>query len=234
MVAVPTPPLVSACLPARDEEATVGTIVARIGRLDAVDEILVVDDGSVDGTAAAAARAGARVVPSWGTGKGAAMRTAVAAARGDVLVFCDADLVDFDPSWVTALLAPLLGGPGDVGFVKATYERAGEGGRVTELVARPLISLLFPELAGFDQPLAGEIAARRSVLESVTLADGYGVDLALLLDVVAAIGVDRCAQVDLGRKRHRNRPLAELGVQAREVLAVALERAGMLAPSAQR
>ncbi len=218
------PPTVSVCLPARDEAETVGTIVERIAPLAVVDEVVVVDDGSTDATARLAAAAGATVVPSGGTGKGAALWTAVQAAKGDLLVFCDADLVGFDPAFVERLVAPLLGDE-RIGFVKGRYERVGEGGRVTELVARPLIELLFPHLSVFDQPLAGEFAARRDVLEHVAFADGYGIDLGLLIDVVARIGLDRAVQVDLGVKRHRNRPLAELGVQAREVLRAALARA---------
>lgn len=218
-------PVVSVCLPARNEAETVGTIVARIVELDAVDEVVVVDDGSTDGTAWVAEEAGAAVVPADGSGKGAALATGLEAAKGDLLVFCDADLLDFDPRWVVRLLEPLVDRDSQVGFVKARYERAGEGGRVTELVARPVIDLLFPHLAGFSQPLAGEFAARRDVLEAVAFAPGYGVDLALLIDVVGLIGVERTAQVDLGVKRHRNRPLAELRVQARQVLEAALARA---------
>lgn len=216
--------LVSVCLPARNEAATVGAIVERIVPLELVDEVVVVDDGSTDGTGRVAEAAGATVVSCEGAGKGASLRTGLDAAKGDILVFCDADLLDFDPGWVLALLAPLVA-DGRIGYVKGRYERVGEGGRVTELVARPIIDLLFPHLAAFDQPLAGEFAARRDVLEPLAFAPGYGVDIALLIDVVAAIGIDRTAQVDLGAKRHRNRPLRELRVQAREVLEAALARA---------
>ena len=215
--------LVSVCLPARNEVATVGAIVERTVALDVVDEVVVIDDASTDGTARVAEAAGATVLPCDGAGKGAALWTGVQAAKGDLLVFCDADLVDFDPAFVLGLLAPLQA-DARIGFVKGHYERLGEGGRVTELVARPVIDLLFPHLAGFAQPLAGEFAARREVLEALTFAPGYGVDIALLIDVVAAIGLDRTAQVDLGVKRHRNRPLSELRVQAREVLEAALAR----------
>ncbi|MGH9281903.1 MAG: hypothetical protein ACRD0S_03085, partial [Acidimicrobiales bacterium] len=117
-------------------------------------------------------------------------------------------------------------------FVKARYERpldgrAGEGGRVTELLAKPLLRTLFPELAGFAQPLAGECAAPRQVLEGVAFVGGYGVDIGLLIDVARRVGVDAMAQVDLGRRDHRNRPLAELGPQAELVLRTALARAGL-------
>lgn len=233
---------VSVCLPAKDEQDTVGTIVERICGLAVVDEVLVVDDGSTDATFAFAASAGATVVrtgevlPDWGpgTGKGEALWTAVAAAKGELLVFCDADLRDFDPSFVTGLLGPLLT-DATIGFVKGTYERPHDGGRVTELVARPLVSVLFPHLAGFGQPLGGEFAGTRAVLELVPFVQGYGVDLALLVDVAAGIGLDAMAQVDLGRRVHRNRPLSELRPQAEAVLRAALHRAGLSSePIAQR
>jgi len=182
---------VSVCLPARDEEATVGPIVATIVRelvegMGVVDEVVVVDDGSTDATAAVAAAAGAVVVAAGdvlagvgpGTGKGEALWKSLYVATGDVLVFCDADLRDFDPAFVTGLIGPLAL-RGDVGFVKGFYERPVGGGRVTELVARPMIGLFFPELAAIRQPLGGEFAARREVLERVPFVQGYGVDLAL-------------------------------------------------------
>lgn len=217
---------VSVCLPARDEAATVGAIVSTIvGLGELVDEVLVVDDGSSDGTGDVAAAAGASVVPGPARGKGAALRAGLDRSKGDVVVFCDADVRAFDAAFVTGLLGPLLTDE-SIGFVKGRYARPGDGGRVTELVARPLIRLRFPELAGFDQPLAGEVAGRRNVLEQVEFEPGYGVDLALLIDVIELIGLDAVAQVDLGRRVHRNRSLAELGPQAEAVLAAGLARAG--------
>ncbi len=236
--------VVSLCLPARDEAATVGAIVDRVRRelveqVPLVDEVLVVDDGSVDATARVAAEAGARVVATSevlsgcgpGQGKGEALWKALGAARGDLLAFCDADLREFDPAFVTGLLGPLLSDPG-IGFVKGFYDRplegvSGTGGRVTELVARPLLALLFPHLAGIVQPLAGEFAARREVLEQVPFVQGYGVDLGLLIDVCARFGTDALGQVDLGSRTHRNRPLDQLGPQALAVLRTALDRAGV-------
>ncbi len=239
MAPIPVLGRVSVCLPARDEEATVGPIVAAVvrelvERRGVVDEVVVIDDGSTDGTAAAAAAAGAvvaaadDVLPSVGpgTGKGEALWKALHVACGDLLVFLDADLLRFDPDFVTGLLAPLARDP-DVGLVKGYYERPGGGGRVTELVARPMIRLFFPELAFVRQPLGGEFAARREVLEQVPFVQGYGVDLALLVDVAARFGAGSIAQADLGVRTHRNRPLDELGAQATAVLRVALLRAGV-------
>ncbi|HEX2043786.1 MAG TPA: glucosyl-3-phosphoglycerate synthase [Acidimicrobiales bacterium] len=235
---------VSVCIPARDEEATIGPIVASLcsellDRAELVDEVLVVDDGSLDATATVAADAGATVLAAAdvlpgcgpGTGKGEALWKALGAAKGEVLAFCDADLREFDPQFVVGVLGPLLVDD-SVDFVKGFYRRpldgvVGEGGRVTELVARPVLNLLFPHLSTVAQPLAGEFAARRSVLEHVPFVRGYGVDLALLVDVAARSGVDAVAQVDLGTRTHRNRSLHELGPQAVAVLATALRRAGM-------
>ena len=235
---------VSLCLPARDEATTVGPIVEAVirdlvERVPLVDEVLVVDDGSVDATAEVAAEAGATVVAAAevltgcgdGGGKGEALWKALAASRGDLLAFCDADLREFDTAFVSGLLGPLLA-DADIGFVKGFYDRplegvSGTGGRVTELVARPLLALLFPDLAAVVQPLAGEFAARRAVLEQVPFVQGYGVDLGLLVDVSARFGVDALAQVDLGTRTHRNRPLDELATQALAVMRTALDRAGV-------
>jgi glucosyl-3-phosphoglycerate synthase len=237
---------VAVCLPARNEAGTVGAIVASVGAAltvggggaDLVDDIVVVDDGSEDDTAGAARRAGGRVVRAGAGpgGKGQAMAVAVAETDAELLVFLDADVENFGPHFVTGLLGPLLAHPAagdpEVALVKGFYERPFEGrptggGRVTELVARPLIDLLFPHLAGVRQPLAGETAAPRTVLDKTGLAPGYGVELGLLVDVAEHFGVDHIAQVDLGVRVHRNRPLLELRAQATDVLRAALERAGL-------
>jgi len=230
---------ISVCIPARDEAATVGTIVESItsslsrspGGTPLVDEVLVVDDGSTDRTADIARAAGARVITGEGAGggKGQAMRSALKWAEGDLLAFVDADVTNFGPHFVTGLLGPLLHDDA-VTLVKGFYQRPlhgtlDGGGRVTELMARPVIDLLFPHLAGIEQPLAGETAAPRWVLEKCDLADGYAVELALLIDVAAQFGIDSIAQVDLGIRVHRNRPLSELRPQATDILRASLARA---------
>ena len=227
------------CLPARNEAATVGGIVEAIGAHPLVDEVVVVDDHSDDGTGDAAAAAGARVVRAaellqehgTGPGKGQALWKGVASSTGDVVAFCDADLRDFSPHFVTGLLGPFVR-DADLGFLKAYYERPSDGsprggGRVTELVARPLLAMLFPELADVVQPLAGEFAARREVFEQLPFVDGYGVDIGLLIDAARLCGVQRLAQVDLGVRKHRNRPLEELGPMATIVAMTMLRRAGI-------
>jgi glucosyl-3-phosphoglycerate synthase len=234
----------SLCIPARDEAATVGTIVetARQRLLETVpllDEILVIDDRSEDATAEVAAAAGARVVRSAdvlpaagpGSGKGDAIWKSLWASTGDLVAWVDGDITDFGPRFVTGLLGPLLTSP-SVQFVKGFYRRPGGGGvtgggRVTELVARPLIARLFPHLTGIVQPLAGEFAGRRPVLEGLPIVCGWGVDLALVIDVVARHGLPALAQVDLGTRRHRHRPLEQLSPQATAILTTALRRAGI-------
>jgi glucosyl-3-phosphoglycerate synthase len=234
---------VSVCLPARNEATTVGPIVSAIRaslveRVGLVDEVVVLDDHSDDATAEVATSAGARVVdaagllPGYGDGhgKGGALWKSLYDAEGDLIVWCDADIVDFDVRFVTGLLGPLLTDP-TVGFVKGYYQRPTandvRGGRVTELVARPLLAMLFPQLAAVVQPLAGEYAGRRSVLEQLPFVEGYGVDIGLLLDVFTRFGAEGLAQVDLGTRIHRNRTLDELSLQATAVIQTVLHRAGL-------
>jgi glucosyl-3-phosphoglycerate synthase len=236
---------ISVVLPALNEEATVGAIVETIvkelaeAEVPLVDEVVVVDSGSTDATARVAAAAGATVVhrdellpelPSV-PGKGEALWRSLTATTGEIIVFVDADLLAFSPTMITGLLGPLLTDP-DVSFVKASYERpltvesqlhAG-GGRVTELVARPLLNLHWPELSGFVQPLAGEYAARRSLLARLPFPTGYGVEIGLLIDALDAVGLEGMAQVDLGERRHRHHDDQRLGRMAAEIWQTALDR----------
>ncbi|RBY79500.1 glucosyl-3-phosphoglycerate synthase [Blastococcus sp. TF02A-26] len=236
---------VSVVLPALDEEPTVGAIVAALRRelVDAVrlvDEVVVVDSGSTDRTAAVAAAAGARVVhvddvlPELGhvPGKGEALWKSLYVTSGDLLVFVDSDLVAFDPTFVVGLLGPLLTDP-EIGYVKGLYDRPMQtheglvptgGGRVTELTARPLLNALWPHLSGFVQPLSGEYAGRRELLEQVPFVSHYGVELGLLIDLAELAGIDALAQVDLGTRRHSHQSDAALGRMAGQVLQTALAR----------
>lgn len=240
---------VSVVLPALDEEATVGAIVAALVPLTVahptplIDELVVVDSGSTDDTIAVATAAGARVVRRQDVvpelppvpGKGEVLWRSLAATTGDVICYIDADLIDFDPAFVPALLGPLLTLDG-VALVKGFYRRPLRletsevdtgGGRVTELLVRPLIAALRPELAGIVQPLGGEYAGTRELLESLPFAAGYGVEIGLLLDAHAARGIDALAQVNLGVRKHRNRSLLQLGVMARQILGAALAHCGV-------
>ncbi|NUW39111.1 glucosyl-3-phosphoglycerate synthase [Nonomuraea rhodomycinica] len=236
---------VSVVLPARDERETVGDIVRVIrGELAAlVDEVVVIDSRSTDDTAAVAARAGARVhaqddiLPHLEPlgGKGEALWKSLAVTEGDILAFVDADIRNFRSELVTGLLGPLLSDPGVV-YVKGCYDRplGGSptgGGRVTELVARPLINLHWPQLSGFVQPLAGEYAGRRSALERVPFITGYGVELGLLVDLAELAGLDALAQVDLGVREHSHQSTEALGAMAAQIMLAAwsrLERQGKI------
>ncbi|MER7110243.1 glucosyl-3-phosphoglycerate synthase [Streptomyces sp. NPDC000229] len=223
---------VSVVLPALNEEATVGDIVTVIRRelmsasTPLVDELLVIDSGSTDRTSEVAAAAGARVVhrdailprvPAL-PGKGEVLWRSLLATTGDIVCFVDADLRDFSADFVTGIVGPLLTDP-SVHFVKAMYDRPlagspGQGGRVTELVARPLLNLHWPQLAGFVQPLGGEYAARRSLLERLPFPVGYGVELGLLVDALHTVGLDALAQVDVGVRKHRHQDERALGRMA--------------------
>jgi glucosyl-3-phosphoglycerate synthase len=232
---------VSVILPALDEEPTVGDIVVGLRglaeRTGLIDEILVIDSGSADQTAKVAAEAGATVYhrgdirPELGSfpGKGEVLWKAQYVATGDIFVYVDSDLTDFGEHYVLGLLGPLFA-DASVHMVKAFYDRplldvaATGGGRVTELMARPLLNALKPELAGVVQPLAGEYAARRSLLEALPFAAGYGVETGLLLDTVKAYGLDAVAQVDLGQRTHGHQDTAALGRMAATILHTVLRR----------
>ncbi|MGW7005002.1 glucosyl-3-phosphoglycerate synthase [Streptomyces sp. NPDC054933] len=239
---------VSVVLPALNEEATVGAIVGEIRRelmnaaAPLVDELIVMDSGSTDRTAEVAARAGARVVhrdevlpriPAV-PGKGEVLWRSLLATSGEIICFVDADLRDFDASFVYGIVGPLLTDP-EVQLVKAMYDRPLEtggavvpagGGRVTELVARPLLNLHWPQLAGFVQPLGGEYAGRRSLLERLPFPVGYGVELGMLVDALASAGLDALAQVDVGVRHHRHQDGQALGRMAATIYRTAQVRLG--------
>ena len=225
-------------VPAQNEASSIGPVITAIRRSEYVDELVVVDDHSSDDTATVAAHHGARVVASAGAfGKGAAMAAGLAATSSELVVFLDADVLSPMADFVGRLIQPLLESE-DVQIVKGYYERPLHhmptgGGRVTELAARPILSLLFPGLGEIRQPLAGETAARRGALEAVDFESGYGVEIALLIDVTRKFGIRALAQVDLGVRRHRNRPLEELRPMASEVLRAALERYGIDPPAGE-
>lgn len=237
---------VSLVVPARNEAATVGDVVTRVREAlvettDLLDEIVVIDSDSTDDTFAVAEGAGAaayraaEIRPDLGvaTGKGEAMWKSLFVTTGDLLVFMDADLLDWDTHFVPGLLGPLLMRP-EIELVKGYYERpladgsaavslteggAYEGGRVTELVARPLLNFLFPELAGLVQPLAGEWAVRRSLFTQLAVPTGYAVETTALIDTVGLAGIDAIAQVDLGRRAHRHQALRDLGAMSTQIVA---------------
>ncbi|MCW2755569.1 MAG: glycosyl transferase, family 2 [Marmoricola sp.] len=244
----------SLVVPARNEAATVGDVVTRVREAlvettDLLDEIVVIDSDSTDDTFDVAQDAGAvvhraaEIRPGLGVagGKGEAMWKSLFVTRGDLLVFMDADLLDWDTHFVPGLLGPLLTRP-DIGLVKGYYERplvgsdldddsaAYEGGRVTELVARPLLNLLFPELSGLVQPLAGEWAVRRDLFASLAVPTGYAVETTALIDTLRSRGLAAIAQVDLGRRAHRHQALRDLGAMATQIIAAVQQRSTGAAP----
>jgi glucosyl-3-phosphoglycerate synthase len=240
---------VSICLPARNEARTIGAILEQLVPLRAagvVDEIVVVDH-STDGTGQIARGLGAKVhdqeelMPELGPvlGKGDAMWRALPVLKGEVICFLDADSERFGAHFACGVLGPLLCAP-EISLVKGFYRRpfrVGDttvpdgGGRVTELTARPLLNLFYPDLAAVEQPLAGEVAARRELLEELPFATGYGVDIGLLVDAYTRVGLDGLAQVDLDVRQNAHQSLRDLGPMAYAVLravAVRLEREGRL------
>ncbi|MEV0355752.1 glucosyl-3-phosphoglycerate synthase [Nocardia sp. NPDC050697] len=232
---------VSVVIPALNEEATVAGVVASIRPLAGtlVDDILVLDSGSTDATAARARAAGARVVARAEAlpgvpvrpGKGEVLWRSLAATGGDLVVFIDGDLIDPDPEFVPALLTPLLTGD-DIHLVKGCYRRplhgtGDEGGRVTQLVARPLLTALVPDLADLMQPLGGEYAATRALLTTIPFAPGYGVEIGIVLDTWRRHGAGGIAQVELGTRTHRNRPTRELAVMSRQIVGTLVTRLGI-------
>lgn len=234
---------VTVVLPAREVADTIGEIVERLRGLDPlIDQVLVVDAASRDGSAEVAAHAGADVyqeselMPEFGQvlGKGDAMWRALSVARGELVVYLDSDTRDFSPHFALGMLGPLICQP-DVRFVKGFFhrpyrradgaEQPADGGRVTELTARPLLSAFFPELAAFAQPLAGEVAARRTLFEQIPFASGYAVETAMLLHARDVLGgTAGMAQVDLDVRLNSHQSLRELAPMAYAVLSVILQR----------
>lgn len=242
---------ISVVIPARNEQATIADVVAGIRtdlleRAAVVDELVVIDSLSTDATADRARSAGAQVysvadvVPELGirAGKGEALWKSLFVATGDVLVFVDADLTEWGTHFVNGLVGPMLESA-QVALVKGFYDRVLEmddgpttqGGRVTELVARPLLALGWPQLSAVVQPLAGEWAIRRSLFETLSVPVGYGVEFATLLDTTHLLGLDALAQVDLGRRAHRHQSVHDLGVMATEILAAASRRGWVTGPA---
>jgi glucosyl-3-phosphoglycerate synthase len=228
---------VTVCVPARNEAATIAPIVrdlVDLARRGVVDQVLVAEHDSSDGTGELAARLGAEVVRTGEVfaelgpvaGKGDNLWRALTAVRGEIVCFVDADSADFGPHFACGLVGPLVCEPG-IEYVKAFYRRPWRdregvrptgGGRVTHLLARPLLGRFYPDLLSFDQPLAGEMAARRELFESLPFATGYGLEIGLLVDVYRAVGLAAMCQVDLDSRQNRHRPLDELGPMADAVL----------------
>ena len=236
----------SVVIPTLNEESTVGAIVKSIRRActeesSLVDEIIVMDSGSSDATVAVAEAAGAtvyaaaEVAEEWGNhpGKGENLWKSQFVTNGTICVFVDADILNFHPGYISGLVGPLLENE-EVHYVKAFYQRPlqvdgepleQEGGRVSEILMRPLFSLFYPELCAFHQPLAGEYAVRRSLLEKLSFPTGYAVEAAHLIDVLSLCGMSAFAQCDLDSRLHRNRPLEELGAMSCTILHTVVKRA---------
>lgn len=248
---------VTLLVPARNEAATIAPIVRDLVALRGeglVDQVLVAEHDSTDHTAEVAARLGAEVIHTAGVfpelgpvaGKGDNLWRALTAARGEIVCFVDADTTDFGPHFVRRLVAPFR--ERGVEYVKGFYRRpwrdgddvrATGGGRVTTLLARPLLRRFYPELAWLSQPLAGEMAARRSLFESVPFATGYGLEIGLLIDIYRRVGAAAIRQVDLHTRQNRHRPLDELGPMADAIVEsvtvrLAEERRVIGVPAARR
>lgn len=230
---------ISVCIPARNEAATITSLVSAVREHSLVDELLVLDHGSTDATADLADAAGARVVNAddvlseYGpaAGKGDVLWRSAHIARGEVIVWLDADLRSFTPDYLTSLVQPFASNP-NITLVKPDYARTlhgqpSGGGRITERTAKPVLRSLHPHLAHIRQPLAGEYAIRRAAARNVPFEIDYGVEIGLLIDIADTYGVDSIAQVELPPRVHRNRPELELTEPARQVERTARSRAGL-------
>jgi len=241
-------PAITLILPTREVAGTIGPILDMVARLNErsglVDQVLVIDADSADGTADIARAHGAEVysenelLPEFGPalGKGDAMWRGLSAARGEIVMFADTDTRDFGEHFIYGTVGPLLAVPG-VQFSKAAYRRpftseqqsvVDGGGRVTELMAKPLLNFFYPDLTGFVQPLAGEFAASRDLLFRTPFLTGYGVEIAILIDVLGEVGLSAMAQVDLGSRQNRHQPLWDLTRMSSTVLRALARRVSAL------
>ena len=228
---------ISVCVPCRNEESSIGGIISSLKKEllgnECIDEIIVIDDSSTDSTSTIARKAGAKVIPieeinsiyGQGRGKGNALWASLIVSEGDIVVWVDGDLRNFQPIWVQQLAFPLLKND-SIHLVKADYKRSEEsgGGRNTELVAKPLLSMHFPALSKIKQPLAGEYAVRRSAISEINLMQGWGVEIGMLIDFERHFGAQSIAQSDLGKREHRHRSLKDLSIQSAEILATVHKR----------
>lgn len=211
--------MVSVIIPTLNEQETIQPIIGYAFAHPRVNEVLVIDDKSVDDTIALSKAAGARVFSSTRLGKGASMREGILLAQNEIIVFIDGDIDPYPPKMLDLLVDPLLNNECD--FVKSCFSR--NAGRVTELVAKPLLSIFFPELIEFNQPLSGMIAGKKSVLETLQIPNDYGVDISILIDLFSK--GNRIQQVDIGHIENKSRPLNQIGKMSKEVSATILRKA---------
>ncbi len=216
---MPTGAYASVIIPVLNEERRIADVVRYAFSDPATAEVIIIDDSSIDETVTRARQAGAQVYTSSFLGKGASMRDGVGWAKKDILVYLDGDLASLREGIITDMCRPLVRGAAD--FVKARFGRSG--GRVTELTAKPMLKIFFPELSGFAQPLGGMIAARKPLLQELSFENGYGVDVGLLIDAFL-FGAD-LDEVDIGSLEHESQPLQDLSFMANEVSRVILNRA---------
>jgi len=210
---------VSVIIPVINEESTIATVIEIAKAHPDVDEIIVVDDHSVDDSVTRAKSAGASVLTSTKIGKGASMREGLLVSKNNIVLFLDGDIRNYQPDTVEKLVRPLVNDEAD--FVKSTFDR--KAGRITELVAKPLLGLLFPQGLRFSQPLSGIIAGTRESLEKITFENDYGVDIGILLDMIR-LGA-RIAEVNIGAINHKMKQWQQLGKMSREVSSAILKRA---------
>ncbi len=236
---------ISLALPALNEEQTVGRVIRTIRnvlmkRVPLLDEIVLIDSNSTDRTRQIAEKIGVpvhihqKVLPQYGArkGKGEALWKSLYCTSGDIIIWVDTDIVNIHPRFIYGLIGPLLLRP-EIDFVKGFYRRplkvgnkmqAGGGGRVTELTARPLLNLFYPELSGIVQPLSGEYGGRRKALEQLPFFSGYGVEIGLLIDMLEKFGLSSIAQVDLQERVHHNQPLDALGKMSFAIIQAVIQK----------